>query len=371
MPRENKGPRLERNHRGIWEIRWTDDRRSKRLSTRSGDIQEAQQILAGFLAERDREQTTGPTVALGVLLDQYLADHVHAGKVTAVSRQEEAIDRLREGFGDDTPVRNIDDQAVARYCHLRRTGAVAGHWKRPAADSTIRRELVAMRAALNLAVRKKRISADDMPHIDMPPESDPREFWLTETEADQLLRIARDRLGRDGRLSRTYRFIALALGTASRKGAIQSLTWDQVDMAQGLIRFDLAGPVRNGGRQVTGKRTKKRRVAVPIAGWLQEVLRQAEQEAVGPLVLDNDRDIRRGLEWACLAAARQTGNARFKEVTPHVLRHTAATHMVRAGIPLWEVAGVLGDTMMTVQRVYAHHCPDHLRSAVGHRAYGQ
>jgi site-specific recombinase XerD len=143
-----------------------------------------------------------------------------------------------------------------------------------------------------------------------------------------------------------------------------------VDKAQGLIRFDLAPAVRNGSSQVTGKRTKKRRVPVPIADWLRPVLEQAQRESVGPLVLDTDADVRRGLEWACIAAARQHGNARFKEVTPHVLRHTAATHMTRAGVPLWEVAGVLGDTMATVQRVYAHHCPEHLRAAVGHRAYG-
>jgi hypothetical protein len=39
----------------------------------------------------------------------------------------------------------------------------------------------------------------------------------------------------------------------------------------------------------------------------------------------------------------------------------------RAGVDLFRVAGVLGDTIATVERAYAHHCPDHLRAAVNFR----
>jgi integrase len=51
-------------------------------------------------------------------------------------------------------------------------------------------------------------------------------------------------------------------------------------------------------------------------------------------------------------------------VTPHVLRHTAATHMARAGVPLWKIAGILGNSIAMVEKVYAKHCPDGLRDAV-------
>ena len=54
-------------------------------------------------------------------------------------------------------------------------------------------------------------------------------------------------------------------------------------------------------------------------------------------------------------------------ITPHTLRHSWATQAARAGVSMWEIAGVLGDTIATVSRVYAHHSPDHLRSAVNFR----
>jgi integrase len=45
-------------------------------------------------------------------------------------------------------------------------------------------------------------------------------------------------------------------------------------------------------------------------------------------------------------------------VTRHTLRHTRATWLARAGVPLWQAAGHLGMTMKTLERVYAHHHPD-------------
>ena len=51
-------------------------------------------------------------------------------------------------------------------------------------------------------------------------------------------------------------------------------------------------------------------------------------------------------------------------ISPHTFRHTAATQMARRGVPLYDIAGVLGNTLAMVERVYAHHCPGRLRAAV-------
>jgi len=50
-------------------------------------------------------------------------------------------------------------------------------------------------------------------------------------------------------------------------------------------------------------------------------------------------------------------------VTPHVLRHTAATWMAQAGVSLVQIAGYLGNSAATVERVYAHHHPSHMAEA--------
>jgi integrase len=52
-------------------------------------------------------------------------------------------------------------------------------------------------------------------------------------------------------------------------------------------------------------------------------------------------------------------------VTPHTLRHTAATWLMQNGVPIWEAAGFLGMSAEMLARVYGHHHPDHLRNAAG------
>jgi len=51
------------------------------------------------------------------------------------------------------------------------------------------------------------------------------------------------------------------------------------------------------------------------------------------------------------------------DVTPHVLRHTAATWLMQAGTDMWEAAGYLGMTIEMLSQRYGHHHPDHLVGA--------
>jgi hypothetical protein len=51
------------------------------------------------------------------------------------------------------------------------------------------------------------------------------------------------------------------------------------------------------------------------------------------------------------------------KVTPHTLRHTAATWLMQRGVPIWEAAGFLGMSPEVLQETYGHHHPDHLRGA--------
>jgi hypothetical protein len=57
-------------------------------------------------------------------------------------------------------------------------------------------------------------------------------------------------------------------------------------------------------------------------------------------------------------------------VTPHTLRHTAATWLMQRGVPMWEAAGFLGMSPEVLQEVYGHHNPDYLQTAaaaIGHK----
>ena len=60
------------------------------------------------------------------------------------------------------------------------------------------------------------------------------------------------------------------------------------------------------------------------------------------------------------AACKRAG---LKGVSPHIMRHSAATWMAMDDVPMREIARLLGDEEATVERVYAKHSPSYLRRA--------
>jgi len=363
MPRPNRGPYLKANERGVWEIRWTEDRRSRRLSTRTDNLQAAQQALAGFLAAQEREEALNArgTLPVADVLDLYLREHV-ARRVGDADRQENAIRWLTDGLGAKL-AHELTDNDIQRYVDKRTKGVIGF---RPVKPATVRRELNCLIAAINYAARQRKISRDGLPHIELPEHSEPREFWLTEAEVSELLLEAERMTTEAGRMTRAHRYLVLGLATAARGRAIERLTWDLVDRAAWLIRYDLLS-AEDQRRKRSRRSATKRRVPVPVAEWAQPWVQQAWDERTSDYVLDDDRFIRRALEAVCKRAAKRYDNPRFVQVHPHALRHTAATHMLRAGVDPWRVAAVLGDSLQTVLKTYGHHCPDHLRSAVNIR----
>lgn len=352
MPKQNKGPRLDLNAAGIYEIRWTEEnRRSRRKSTNTTELGQAQKVFGQFMIDQQAEKTLKHSVTVSALLDAYNTEHVQE-RVVAKDRQKGCMSVLIAGLGD-LDVRQLTPEAVRVYKTRRKAGLINGH---NAGDSTLRRELNCLVAAINHAVRHKRLAIGDVPHIDLPDAPPPKDMWLTEEELSVFVDTA-SRMFHSDRLSRVYRFIVLASETAARKTSIVRLRWNQVDLDAGLINF------QNDGNQ----RTKKRRVAVPMSDLARRVMQRAwDERTQDEWVLDTPYSIQHHFD-AVKAKAAERGD-KYLTVTPHTLRHTWATHAARAGVPLFEIAGVLGDTLATVMRVYAHHCPEHLRGAVNFRS---
>lgn len=365
MSRNNRGPQLGLNKNGVWEIRWTVNGRSQRLSTRTENLREAQQVFAGFLIEYEEDRTKGrgdPRVA--DVLDEYLEGHVRV-KVADPVRYENILATLREGLPDQLRVSEIQTAVVDRYLRARRSGAILGGKKRPGrrvtSEGTLRLEITTLKAALEFA--RKRGWVDKAPHIELPAGPERREKWLTKAEVEAMVEHVRKETAEE-RMGRSHRFVLLAVATGARRRSIETLTWAQIDLDRKLIRFDL-----EEGRQ-RGRRTKKRRVPVPIADWLMPWLERARGEQTGDLFLDNDSPITPSFQTLMKRTAAASGNPHYLDMNPHALRHTAGTLMAQAGVDLYTIAGILGDTVATVTQTYLHHAPEHLRAGVDALGFG-
>lgn len=341
-------PQLSAADSGVFYARWTDGRRSKRKSmgTRDASLATArfaQWLLRGGPSQQPEEPAKVFTVA--DLWASYEAGH----RVVSTETRRWTWKNLEAHFAG-TLICDVPD-AVPGYVTKRQRGLIG----KPAKSSTIRRELVALRACFNWCAdktsgRRPMISLADVPGFDLPADSEPRDRWLKDDEIARLLAAARG----EGRMSRVERFLWLALETGGRKQALLDLTWDRVDFGTNVIHLALPGV----------RQTKKRRASVPISKALLPVLERAYGERISDRVLDNGAEI-----WAAVqSVARRAGLASAARaatgVSPHVMRHTAATNMARRGVPLYLVAKVLGNSIQTVEKTYAKHCPDDLRGAV-------
>lgn len=352
---EGKGTRLELRG-STWYIVVQGRRRGR--STRTSDRRQAERVMAAFIAAggADEMEASGVDLTVADALHHYWTEH--ASGLPSAEGVEIAADYLRAHMGHRT-IASLHDSDFIDYAAKRRAGLLQRRSDRPAkvgGDSAIRRELGVLAAAIHHETRKKdsgtnrkRLSLDDVPHIPKPRRPPPRERWLTAEEERHLIEST-PMLDAEGRLTRIYRFLLLALDTAARKEAIEGLTWFQVDLQTRTIQLNPPG------RQ----QTKKRRANVRMSDRLYVVLQRAAAERISGFVLDHDGSIRKTLETA-------TRRAGFDDVTAHVFRHTWATRAARAGVSMREIADVLGDDMETVERNYMHHHPDFQKDAVNWR----
>jgi len=107
-------------------------------------------------------------------------------------------------------------------------------------------------------------------------------------------------------------------------------------------------------------KTKKRQPPVPLPDQLLAHLRRWKRRGQQFAVEWNGNPVQ-SVDKAFANVVTDAGLG--DDVTPHVLRHTAATWLMQAGTDVWEAAGYLGMTIEMLSHRYGHHHPDHLSGA--------
>lgn len=207
-------------------------------------------------------------------------------------------------------------------------------------NGSIHTELGHLRSSLRYAVKVGLI--DKAPHIWRPAKPMPKERFLDHDEISQLIDAAS---APHIRLA-----IVLLLGTAGRVGAILDLEWDRVDFERGTINLRLSDST-----------TRKGRAIVPMNGMTRAALQTAHDAALSDYVVefagDRIKSIRKGFSNAC-------DRANLEGVTIHTLRHSAAVHMVSAGVPIEMVSQYLGHSNIHItSSTYARYAPSHMQGA--------
>ena len=314
------------NYRGKWAAEWREFGETRRASLRTTDRQVAEQELARL--KKDQDDRHGATV--NGVLDVYLRDKV--GRPSHNVLTHHAL-HLRKKLGDLQPAR-VTRLICRKYIEERGREEYKG---RPAKEATILKELSLLRAAI------KWVSPNCGAVFELPSAPPPRDRHLTRAEYEKLRQAAEPSF-------HTWLFVVLALSTGARSTALLELTWDRVDLERGLIMLNDASQTRRKGR-----------ATVPMTATARDALEKAKQIAITNFVIEYAGKPLTSIKKSFQSAVVRAG---LEDVSPHVLRHTAAVWMAEREVPLMQISQFLGhkDSRIT-ERVYSRFSPSFLRGA--------
>jgi len=316
-----KGHRLWKHPNGYWYILY-GPRLKRHFSTGTKDQAQAELIVSQFAA--GAKEVAKNSVTVDVLLSRYYRDRLP--EVRSPNAIKFAVRALESRLGPFRPF-DLLPAVIKRYAR-----------ERGASDGTILREIGVLRAALAWAVENQWLAA--APIISNPVKVPlPRERWITRGEADRLLAACHQ--------PHLRLFVLLGLMTVARTSAILEAKWDQIDWEQRRIDY---GPGHGN----------KRRAVVPLNDGIYDALLSAKRLASSDYIVAHNGRAITTIKTSFAAACERAG---LKDVTPHILRHTGATWMAIAGVPIDEIARMLGDSVKTTEHVYAKHSPEYLRRA--------
>jgi integrase len=344
-----------------WYVTWTVGTRSHRVSTRTRDRGEAEKFRAAFVLERDKRPEAKPDeIAIEAILDDYYEGH--AKNLPSAQRAKIAIDHLKAFYGAGTV------SLVNARSHERYIAQCKAEGKEP---GTINQHLTRLRAALRRAHKNGELAS--APFVPALEEPDPRPNALTRPQIAALLWAAR-RLGYD----HLALFIRFAVYTGARRTAILQLTWDRVDLRAGTVDFRLPGV----------NHSRKRRAQTGIPTRLVASLRRLRKRQEGDNVIQyhnarNDKGERKTTRpiksvkrafantvAEANAILKKAGEKKLPHVTPHVLKHTAAS-LALPLVSAWIVSGMMATSMRTLQKVYGKHMMSDLKAGAELLAQGR
>jgi integrase/recombinase XerD len=212
-------------------------------------------------------------------------------------------------------------------------------------SSSTSRLLSCLRGFYRYQLREARIVEDPTLNLDNPRMGRPLPKTLTEQDVESLL-AAPDVSEPLGLRDRTM--LELLYATGLRVTELISLQLEQINSRLGVIR-------------VVGKGNKERLVPVgdEAIHWVGRYLEQAR-----PLLTDNPREETLFVSRRGQAMTRQTFWYRVrryaiesgidKPLSPHVLRHAFATHLLNHGADLRVVQMLLGHSDLSTTQIYTH-----------------
>jgi integrase len=327
-----------------WYIEFELKGRRVRQSSHTTSKRKAEELERKLRGEAHSQVVMGEVAPMtwSDALDRYLHAVIYPKNNPASAKRDLYIlNALRDSFGPETQLQAVTAPVISEYA-----SRLLSKKKAPA---TVNRHLAAVRAVLRRAQREWH-TLQVVPEINLLKLNNQRHRWLTAVEEERLLKACPPHL---------REVVVFLIDTGARKGEALGLTWSDVDLERkprGSVKFMKTKSGRPRGIPLT------HRVSEMLLR-LRAIKPEGEEHVFLYRPSDNPTDAKpvRHLFGVWETALKKAG---LSDVNIHDLRHTFASRLVTAGVPLFTVSKLLGHADIKMTMRYSHLAPDELESAV-------
>lgn len=224
-------------------------------------------------------------------------------------------------------------------------------------NASIARKVAAVKSFFGFLAAEGRLARNPAENITSPRVGKALPRAITPEEVDELLEQPARKTSPEAK--RDAAMLEILYGTGMRVSELVSLDIDCVYLDG-----------RNPFVRCLGKGARERTIVMNERAV--QALREYLEDARPYLVTDRreralfvnrrgERLTRQGL-WLILKQYVKASNLRGR-VTPHTLRHSFATHLLRGGASLRNVQELLGHANISSTQIYTHIATDHLKQA--------
>lgn len=203
-------------------------------------------------------------------------------------------------------------------------------------------------------LHREKVRADDPSALLISPKLPQRlPKDLSEEEVDALLTAPNEAEAIE---LRDRAMLELLYATGLRVTELVSLTMENISLRQGVVR-------------VFGKGGKERLVPMgeDAVDWIERFIQQARPELLGQQTSDVLFPSRRGQMmtrqtfWHRIKHYAIVAGIDVEKLSPHVLRHAFATHLLNHGADLRVVQMLLGHSDLSTTQIYTHVATERLK----------
>ncbi len=304
----------------------------------------AAEIETKVRAGRYQNTRTAEKLLFADVLMRYLEQISTTKRPNSERRDRDSAKAILAEFGTDILFTSVTTQRIAAYRDSR---------IKKVSPSTIQKEFALLSHLFNIARREWGLPVDNpVKDVSRPKISNSRTRFLSNEEAHTLLESAKD-----SRNKKLYPYLLLMMHTGMRPSEAAGLQWGDVDLDARLVKLHI---------------TKTDMRYVPLTEKSGDVLcsiypEDAEKDTYVFLPPESLASTRvRNIPSLHFKRAFETvrSKAGLDDVRLHDLRHTAASHLLMAGVDIRTLAEILGHKTMQMVHRYTHLLNDHKLKAV-------